>query len=76
MLVVFLYGSLVWGILPIDPQISWESHLLGSLAGIITAFYYRKEGPQAKKFEWEEEKNEPETGDEYWKQDNNDMYGG
>ena len=76
LLVVFLYGSLVWGILPIDPQISWESHLLGSLAGIITAFYYRKEGPQAKKFEWEEEKNEPETGDEYWKKDNEDMYGG
>ena len=76
LLVVFLYGSLVWGIFPIDPQISWESHLLGSLAGITTAFYYRKEGPQAKKFEWEEEKNEPETGDEYWKKDNEDFYGG
>ena len=76
LIVVFLYGSLVWGIFPIYKQISWESHLLGSLAGVITAFYYRKEGPQAKKFEWEEEKNEPETGDEYWKKDNEDMYGG
>lgn len=58
LLVVFLYGSLVWGVFPIYPQISWESHLLGSLAGIITAFYYRKEGPQVKKFEWEEEEDE------------------
>lgn len=69
LLVVFLYGSLVWGIFPIAPQISWESHLLGSLAGIITAFYFRKEGPQAKKFEWEEEKEENESGEEYWKQE-------
>ncbi|MBI3502560.1 MAG: rhomboid family intramembrane serine protease [Bacteroidetes bacterium] len=60
LLVVFLYGSLVWGLFPIYPTISWEAHLLGSLAGIITAFYFRKEGPQAKKFEWEDEKEENE----------------
>lgn len=58
LLVVFLYGSLVWGILPILPQVSWESHLLGSLAGVITAFYFRKEGPQREKFEWENEAEE------------------
>jgi len=58
MLVTFLYGSLVWGIFPIQPQISWESHLLGSLAGIITAYYFRKEGPQAKKIEWNEEEDD------------------
>lgn len=58
LLVVFLYGSLVWGIFPIHREISWESHLLGSLAGIITAFYFRKEGPQAKKFEWNEEEED------------------
>ena len=58
LLVVFLYGSLIWGIFPIHPEISWESHLLGSLAGAITAFYYRKEGPQAKKFEWENEEDD------------------
>jgi membrane associated rhomboid family serine protease len=63
MLVTFLYGSLVWGIFPIQPQISWESHLLGSLAGIITAYYFRKEGPQAKKFEW----NEDEDDNGEWK---------
>ncbi len=68
MLVVFLYGSLVWGVLPIDPKISWESHLLGSLAGIITAFYFRKEGPQAKKIVWDED----EEDDGEWKIENED----
>ncbi|TAL57619.1 MAG: rhomboid family intramembrane serine protease [Bacteroidetes bacterium] len=55
LIVVFLYGSMVWGVFPLQPQVSWESHLLGSLAGFITAFYFRQEGPQAKKFEWNEE---------------------
>lgn len=58
LLVVFLYGSLVWGIFPLQPKVSWESHLLGSLAGVITAFYLRKEGPQAKIIEWNEEEDD------------------
>ncbi|MEO5572030.1 MAG: rhomboid family intramembrane serine protease [Bacteroidia bacterium] len=53
LLVVFLYGSLVWGIFPLYKVISWESHLCGSLAGILLAFVYRKEGPQRKVYEWE-----------------------
>jgi len=43
--VVFLYGGTVWGILPLRNGISWESHLLGALAGLITAYNFRKEGP-------------------------------
>jgi len=76
LLVVFLYGSLIWGIFPMDPEISWEAHLLGSLAGIITAFYYRNEGSQKKKFEWEDEKDEKESGEEYWKNEEENFYGG
>lgn len=53
LLVTFLYGSLVWGILPINQLISWESHLLGSFAGIFSAFYFRKEGPEKPKAQWE-----------------------
>lgn len=45
MFVVFLYGGTVWGILPFKNGISWESHLLGSLAGLITAYNFKKEGP-------------------------------
>lgn len=73
MLVTFLYGSLLWGIFPIKREISWESHLLGALAGVITAFYFRKEGPQAKKFEW----NEAEEDHGEWRieQEENDEKG-
>jgi membrane associated rhomboid family serine protease len=65
LLVVFLYGSLVWGVLPIVPEVSWESHLLGALSGIILAFVFRKSGPQRKKYHWEEEDDQYEI--EFWK---------
>ena len=66
MLVTFIYGGLVWGVFPFRKDISWESHLLGSLAGIITAYHYRKEGPQPPTYEWEKEEEEGGS-DEYWK---------
>lgn len=58
LVVVFLYGSLIWGIFPEffpDKNISWEAHLFGLVAGVALAFYFRKEGPQRKKYEWEDE---------------------
>ncbi len=61
LLVTFLYGSLVWGILPVDQSISWESHLFGALAGILCAVYYRNDGPQRPKTRWEIEE---ENGDD------------
>lgn len=62
MLVVFLYGSLVWGIFPIDHQISYEGHLFGFFAGIVVAIVYRNQGPQRPKYSWElvEEEEVPE----------------
>ncbi len=61
--VTFLYGSLVWGIFPIDIKISFEGHLSGFLAGIILAVYYRKQGPQKIEHFWpeEDENNDDET---------------
>lgn len=53
LLVTFLYGSMVWGILPVDQTISWESHLSGSVAGLFCAVYFRKMGPQKPKPQWE-----------------------
>ena len=47
LLVTFLYGSLIWGILPYDYRISWESHLMGALTGMALAIFYRHEGPPA-----------------------------
>jgi membrane associated rhomboid family serine protease len=72
LLVTFLYGSMVWGILPVDQTVSWESHLFGSAAGIFAAIYFRKEGPVKEKYSWELEEEEegrqeanPETGTTY-----------
>jgi membrane associated rhomboid family serine protease len=45
LLVIFLYGSLVWGLIPYDYRISWESHMMGALTGILLAVIYRNEGP-------------------------------
>ncbi|MHC1707188.1 MAG: rhomboid family intramembrane serine protease [Bacteroidales bacterium] len=61
LLVVFLYGSLIWGIFPQlfpDKNISWESHLMGLIAGVVVAVYYRKTGPSRKVYEWEKEEEE------------------
>ncbi len=60
LLVVFLYGSLVWGLLPFDYKISWEGHLSGMLAGVILAFIYRHEGPSPQKPSWELEEEQEE----------------
>ncbi len=57
-LVVFLYGSIVWGIFPFKSEISWEGHLFGALAGLLVAFNYRKEGPQKREHVWQEEDEE------------------
>lgn len=63
-LVIFLYGSLVWGILPWDKKISWEGHFWGLFVGLILAIYYRKLGPQKKKYEWEEESEDEDEFEE------------
>jgi membrane associated rhomboid family serine protease len=70
LLVTFLYGSLIWGILPYDYQVSWESHLMGGLTGIFLAAYYRKQGPERKKYSWEEDE-EMESGHTESLADNN-----
>lgn len=58
--VVFLYGGMVWGMFPFKPDVSWESHLWGAVSGIILAFYYRKYTIKRKPFDWESEPDEPE----------------
>ncbi|MEN8117249.1 MAG: rhomboid family intramembrane serine protease [Bacteroidota bacterium] len=56
--VVFLYGGMIWGIFPINPDISWEGHLWGAISGVTLALYYRKYIIRRDKFDWEEEEEE------------------
>nr|WP_321357503.1 rhomboid family intramembrane serine protease [uncultured Draconibacterium sp.] len=57
-IVVFLYGGLVWGLLPIRPEISWEGHLSGAIFGVLLAFYYRRYIVRREKFDWELEEDD------------------
>jgi membrane associated rhomboid family serine protease len=45
LIVAFLYGGLLWGIFPLKPEISWESHLWGALSGLALAVLFRKSAP-------------------------------
>jgi membrane associated rhomboid family serine protease len=40
--VAMFYGTMMWGVLPGQPGVSWESHLFGGAAGIFAAFVSRK----------------------------------
>ena len=69
MLTVFLYGSMIWGIFPSDPSISWEGHLSGLAIGIVLAVYFRKRGPKNTITFISDENftNEALYGADYWK---------
>ncbi|MBK6930339.1 MAG: rhomboid family intramembrane serine protease [Saprospirales bacterium] len=43
LIVMVFYSSMFLGILPDQEGISWESHLLGSLVGIFTSFWFKGE---------------------------------
>jgi membrane associated rhomboid family serine protease len=57
LVVVFLYGGLIWGVLPIQEGVSWESHLFGGIVGIFSAFVFRKVDPP-KRYDWEDEESD------------------
>jgi membrane associated rhomboid family serine protease len=58
LLIVFLYGSMVWGLFPgIYKNVSWESHMLGFFSGVLLAVIFRNKGPQQPVYEWMEEED-------------------
>lgn len=68
MLIIFLYGSLIWGFFPEffpKEKISWEGHLTGAISGIVMAIFFRHRGPQRTRYSWELE-DEDEESDLPW----------
>ena len=77
LLVVFWYGSMVWGLLPFDFKVSFEAHITGVVAGVILAVWYRNQGPEPERTwlddeEEDEELDESEGLDEETKSENED----
>jgi membrane associated rhomboid family serine protease len=70
LLTIFLYGSMIWGIFPIIPGVSWETHLMGGLSGLFAAVLYRKEGPQPRKYFEDEQSGQDEIPEEEGNQHN------
>ena len=54
LIIVFLYGSMIWYIFPVKEEISWEGHLSGFLVGLFFAVFYRKVGPQTQIYEYKQ----------------------
>jgi len=76
LLVIFLYGSFIWGIFPQQNNVSWEGHFSGFTIGIFLAFFYRSELPQQQKYRYEVEEElgiEPEF--EYWNETHSEKQG-
>ena len=53
---VLFYGGMWWGLLPLIPQVSYEGHISGTIAGILVAIidrqFYLKRLPQRKIPQW------------------------
>lgn len=72
LIMVFLYGGFIWGMIPALAKlqnISWEGHLSGAIVGIALALILRKKGPQKEEHHWDDDQDD-EDGDDgekpYW----------
>jgi len=76
LVVALYYGSLIWGIFPEEffsqlqepSKISWQSHLAGSITGIILALIFRKYGDKKIKYIWEYPEYYNERDDKMWQE--------
>ena len=64
LLVVFWYGSMVWGLLPFDFKVSFEAHITGAVAGVVLAVIYRDQGPEPDRSPLDIEEEEDEEHEE------------
>lgn len=74
--VIFVYGSMIWGIFPTEPSISWEGHFGGFIVGAGLAVAYRKHGPVRPKYQYEIEKElgiEPPDLEGIWRMNQEEL---
>ena len=66
LIVVFIYGGLLWYIFPLKEGISWEGHLGGFITGLALAIFLRASLPKPAKYDWERD-DYNEEDDEFLK---------
>lgn len=54
LLVIFLYGSMIWYVFPIKSGMSWEGHLAGLITGLIFALIFRRQIAKPERYQWEQ----------------------
>jgi len=66
LLVFFLYGSMIWGVLPLAAGVSFEYHLAGAVTGIVCAFLLRRRDPlpAPRRYAWEDDDEDEHAGRE------------
>ena len=66
LLIVFLYGSMIWYVFPVKEGISWEGHLSGLIVGLFFALIFKRSIAKPKRYDWEHE-NYNEENDPFLK---------
>ncbi len=73
MLILFLYGSMIWGFFPEffpEQNISWQAHITGAVVGLVFSLFFYRYAPKPKKYFDDEDDDEPffdENGNPpYW----------
>ncbi|EPR73070.1 hypothetical protein ADIWIN_1851 [Winogradskyella psychrotolerans RS-3] len=54
LVVIFLYGSMIWYVFPIKSGMSWEGHLSGLVTGLVFALIFRKQVAKPDRYKWEQ----------------------
>ena len=53
LVVVFLYGGMLWYIFPVKEKMSWEGHLSGFIVGLFFALLFESHIPNSESYAWE-----------------------
>lgn len=61
LIVIFLYGSLIWGIFPQVGNTSWEGHLAGLALGVVLGFCFRENSYIPEQYQWEKSAYDPQS---------------